>query len=662
MSAAIGNKRENTTMGKHVVSLVAQVKENDLPLFHDKHLEASQGPHNLPTLFPTGKTMTKIVSVYDGNIPMLSETAALVQNNPLIPAKQRNRQAAIVRKAGRWFDTCATHAARVEGQPAPTSATIPFTRRNLKVAFARLTIAHLDVSKKSVENTLSELNGIADLLGMPRGFAFEALNAECKVVQDRLVTHEDRGSCIRILRVMSAHNIAPARVVDAVPLLREQIDEDWKVSNKARELKRALYAWNKAAKMFADMALPLIDIPKVRKVWGLQWRRDLVDLGKSVDEHLALGDPRPAANDLFEVPNVRPLRPASKKNRKEAARMAASALRDAGIDIATLRHPHDICQPERYKTVFRVLSARAGGVTNSVMRYAIDLRKLGQTPGVLSAVELTELDAAYEKLQTRHGEFLAAAIEAGRVRDRDQDLLHVLDDPAAMDAYLALAHREVLAARRKRNPYSIGATYMIVRALTLEIGHTVSWRIGVAVMWRLDQFVEVDVDGDRRIQVRAPKGQAANKRTPDQFLSPEAAVLLRLFINKYRDILLRHNKCPADTPYLFPGRHGKARHPHTMRVQMNKFVGRLGLDFHPHAIRKINVKVILDTDPRAMELAVRSGGWADDRMVREIYGQKQHDKSQLMINDFVVSRRLRAISMVRKPKKRDADKNPPESE
>jgi hypothetical protein len=62
-----------------------------------------------------------------------------------------------------------------------------------------------------------------------------------------------------------------------------------------------------------------------------------------------------------------------------------------------------------------------------------------------------------------------------------------------------------------------------------------------------------------------------------------------------------------------------------------------------------------------MELAVRSGGWADDRMVRKIYGQKQHEKSQIMINDFVVGRRLRAISTVRKPKKRHAAKKPPEA-
>lgn len=606
--------------------------------------------------------MTKLVSVYDSNIPMLSETAALVQNNPLMNAKDRNRLAAVVRKACRWFVTNAEIAARVEAGPMPIPETTPFTRQNLKMAFERLTIAHLDISEKSVANTLSELNGIADHLGMPRGFAFEALNAECKAVHDRLVTHEDRGSCIRILRVMTGHDVSLARVADAVPLLREQIDADWKVVNKDREFKRALYAWNKAARLFADMALPVIDIPKVRKIWGLRWRDDLVDLEKSVDQHLALGDPTPDADDIFAAPAVRPLRPASKKGRKEAARMAASALRDGNVDVGTLRHVRDFSQPERFKIAFRILTARAGGVTTSVMRYAIDVRKFARLPHVLDAAELTAFESAYEMLRARHHAYINAEIETGCKRDRGQDLLNHLDDPAAMDGYMALAHREVETVRRSRKPYSVGNAYSIMRALTLEIWHTVSWRIGVSVAWRLDQFVEVDVDGDRRVKLRAPKNQARNKRTPDQFLTPEAAALYRMFIDKYRDIILRHNKCDVATPYLFPGRGGKQRHQHTMRQQMNKWIRKhTGLDFHPHAIRKINPKVILDTDPTALEPAVRSGGWADDRMVRATYGQKQHDKSQMMINDFVVGRRLRAISTVRLPKKRSVGNKPPEA-
>lgn len=410
------------------------------------------------------------------------------------------------------------------------------------------------------------------------------------------------------------------------------------------------------------MRLPLVAIPKVRTIRGLRWRDDLAVLEVSVDALLALGDPSPEAEDIFAGPAVRPLRPHTKRGRKEAARMVASALRDAKVDIRTLRHVRDLCLPERFKVAFRVLSKQANGVTSSVMRYAIDLRKLARLPDVLDAAEMRELEVAYEKLKTRHREFLKSETDAGRARDRGQELLDRLDDAAAMDAYMALAYREVEAVRRSRNSYSVGNSYRIMRALTLEIWHTVSWRIGVSVAWRLDQFVEVDADGEKRIMVRAPKDQADNKRTPDQFLSPEAAKLYTLFITKYRQNILRHNGCEADTPYLFPGRGGKQRHPHTMRQQMNRWIGReTGLDFHPHAVRKINPKVILDADPTAMELAIRSGGWADDRMLRRIYGQKQHRKSQAMINDFVVGRRLRAISTVRVPSKRGAGKKPPEA-
>jgi len=179
------------------------------------------------------------------------------------------------------------------GRSFPTAETIPFTRSNLKRAFAQLAIAHLDVSKKSVDNTLSELNGIADVLGMPTGYALTALNSECQAIQDRLVTQEDRGSCIRLLRVVSCHGIPITQVADAVPLLRAQIEADWKVERKDREFKRALYAWNKAVKLFPDLDLRPIEVPKTLKVWGLRWRDQLAMLEPSVDEHLALGDPKP---------------------------------------------------------------------------------------------------------------------------------------------------------------------------------------------------------------------------------------------------------------------------------------------------------------------------------------------------------------------------------
>lgn len=330
---------------------------------------------------PRGESLSIVPNIYDAAVPMLSETALLVQSHPLIPAADRHRLAAVVRKACRWLDTCAEHAKRVDEPAPPDTAVVPFTRPNLAAAFARLTIAHLDVTEKTVANALSELNGIADRLGMPRTFALAALSPECQALQDLLVTGEDRGSCIRLLRVMSAHGIAPDHVADAVPLLQRQIDDDWKVKNKVREFKRSLYAWNHAVKAVPGWPQVPIDVPKVRRVWGQRWSEGLAALEASVDAHLALGEPCLDGEDLFAGPAVRPLSSATKRNRKLAARMAASALRDARVDIGALQHVRDLCRPDRFMVAFRVLADRAGGVTATVLRYAIDLRKLARLAG-----------------------------------------------------------------------------------------------------------------------------------------------------------------------------------------------------------------------------------------------------------------------------------------
>lgn len=581
------------------------------------------------------------VSVYDGAIPMLSAVPSLIQTHPLIPPEKRSRYTALTRKVIRWFERCANYGESGSDTLVPRAELIPFTRTNLGLAFERLSVAQLDITPKSVANTLGICNQIADALGMPSGYAFAPLSPECQELQDTLARREDRGSCIRIFRVMSAHGLHPDQVRLAVPHLRAQIDSDWRVKNKDN---RSHYAWNHSVRRLPGWPQILLELPRLRKVWGLRWR-ELAELESSTDACLSLGDPRPEGEDLFAGPAAAPLRDATKRGRKEAVRMAGSTWRHIeALKTRTPKTVREICLPDNFRNEFRVLSKRAGGVNRTIIRYARDIWKLGQGPGILEPDELKALKADVQILEARHREFLKTH------EDRDQKLLDRLDDPSAMDAYLTLAHREAQAALRPPARLTVGNAYKIERALTLEFWHTMPWRISATVAIRVDQIVEVEVDGEKRMMLRAPKDQAGNKRSPDQFLSPEAATLLRIFLDKYRPILLRHNKA-EDSPYLFPGAGGRMRHPHTLRVQMNRFVRRLGLDFHPHAVRKITPKVILDEDPTAIGIAVRSGGWADDRMLRKVYGQKNHRRSQLKINEFVQGRRLRAMATLRTPKK-----------
>ena len=64
----------------------------------------------------------------------------------------------------------------------------------------------------------------------------------------------------------------------------------------------------------------------------------------------------------------------------------------------------------------------------------------------------------------------------------------------------------------------------------------------------------------------------------------------------YRPLLIS-----GPSPWLFPGRHGNRRPTAAFSSQMRRFVnGAVGIDFHPHLIRKIVAKFALDALPERL--------------------------------------------------------------
>ena len=145
--------------------------------------------------------------------------------------------------------------------------------------------------------------------------------------------------------------------------------------------------------------------------------------------------------------------------------------------------------------------------------------------------------------------------------------------------------------------------------------------------------------------------ETKNKNPEEHFLTDDAAALLELYVSKYRDIILKANKA-AKSPYLFPGAGGEMKCYQTKRVQMSTWIKKhTKLAFHPHAIRKIVPKIILDVDPSAIEAAISAGGWKDDRMLRKIYGQRMHRATQKRYIELLEGRRMTALGTMRRRRK-----------
>jgi integrase len=166
---------------------------------------------------------------------------------------------------------------------------------------------------------------------------------------------------------------------------------------------------------------------------------------------------------------------------------------------------------------------------------------------------------------------------------------------------------------------------------------------------RLDQhFFKLVFHDIEYVVIRIAAAEVKNGKPLEHFLDDATVDLLRLYVTEFLPILTKHNP----SAYLFPGRKGQPKAPQVFRSQMNKFVREgTGLDFHPHAIRKITAKIYLDQDPGGMEVVRRNLGDTEE-VARTVYAQRVHRASQRKYVDALEKRRLTAFSsMVRVYKK-----------
>lgn len=123
------------------------------------------------------------------------------------------------------------------------------------------------------------------------------------------------------------------------------------------------------------------------------------------------------------------------------------------------------------------------------------------------------------------------------------------------------------------------------------------------------------------------------------FLHGDAAALLVLYVEEFLPLLLTGSR-----RWLLPGENDRHKDPAPFRQQMKRFLkDEVGIDFHPHLIRKVVTKIILDDDPGAIEIARRCLGHRDERTTRKAYIQKQNRAAHERYLNALERRRLGAI-------------------
>ena len=528
-----------------------------------------------------------------------------------IPVKRRAGVLSSLSKVPTWV-----------GQDA---SAIVFVEPVIEGLFRRLRADVLGVSSKRLRNARSDIRFVLGLYGGPRRY-LAPFTPAAQRLWDMLSSKYERCSLSRLLRFLSAQGIDPASIDERISLqFLEALRTEARLRLKPEIFhQNSIRAWNKAAILHADWP---------RESWARPWADFPASLEQSVDRFLAAG---PEPTSLFdEHAPVAALRPTTRKTQKEHFRCAASALARADVPIDMLVGLRSLCAPERVKVAIAWLvrhrQGRIGGYVEGVMWTLV---KTARHSGVLRPQEISEVDRLYQSLALRR------STERRTHKDRDQNLLAQLDTPGTMDAFLSLAARTVERVL-KSGRRSMVAAREIRRALAIELWLCAPLRLENFVQLRLDQsFHTMRLDGQDRIVVRVPAEQVKYQRQQlEHFLSDDAKELLELYVKEFRPLMVS-----GPSPWLFPGRRGQPMVAAAFSTDMKRFVhGAVGIDFHPHLMRKIAVKIVPDANPAEIEIARRQRGHAHANTTRKSYTQHQQRAAQQRYLDILEGRRLVAL-------------------
>jgi len=571
-----------------------------------------------------------------------SEMITHVSTDPNYPENRRAYDVSRLRKALQWNAAPTWHAAQSPIEKTSDFAGLPFNRQTIEQLFESVRPLELRISQKTVANTRSTCARIADHYGVPRGIGYTPLSEDCERLLSLVKSRWDRRALMPAMHYLSYRDISPWKLTQNIAddFSRDLVDVFRRADAKPTfvEFTRV---WNKLTSI-QDWPTSHLKRNIPPRHATIDWS-EYPELETAIDRYLQCGRCNNVIDDIdlhgLSDCLIDPLEPLSIRYHKSSLRMVVWALRESGVPSGELTQLSSICRPERYAQAMKALIARSKGVVNRTIAARADaLYRVARHPGVLTPDEMKSVTTIRKKISARVSSFLK------NHADKDQDMLDQLDDPSVMDALLSLPTTIKMRVLAKKRPHTIGDAYAIQRALILELWLCAPYRIGAFASIALEQIVSMQMDTVEHVLLRGPKKQSGNKKSPEHFLNEATISLLKLYIEDYRPLIAAHNNSKESTA-LLPGTEGRGKHVSTLRAQMNKFVRHHTSlkNWHPHMIRKITPKIALDADPGALEVTRRIGGWADDTMLRKVYGQRVHRVSQEKYLQLLESRRLNSI-------------------
>ena len=526
---------------------------------------------------------------HDERIPSLSDVESLVRDStdPVI-AKRRPQLLTSVRRLSRH---CGAHP---DG--------VPFTAPILRSFFERMTPVATGLSKKSLQNDWSNIRfllGHLDLGGL--GQYRVHLGGEHAALMDRLTDKHERSGLSRFLRYTCKPAIPLTDVDDTVSEdYRQALLDEGLIKDPDASWRMMLRTWNQVAKRWPELGLQSLAYPVARRGWAFSWSSFPQSLVDAIDRYFKRHS---EAGDLFDpaAPDAI-LRPSTIKTQWEWLRVLASAAVRSGVPIESLELLERLLHPRTVERALRWHVNDHGATLNEYVKMlAVQAQTMARRTCNFSDAEIAELEQLVGKLHRRSRNTADASRRLERLRQ--------FENPTAVDRMLALSDHVVRTVWARKTP-SRRDPGDIALALAHELFLVTSLRCGnLAALDLARHFIRGD---DGRCLIRIPGAEVKNGETLHKELPPHVVQLLELYLKDYRHML-----GDKASPWLFPGRKGKHKRPHTLSTQYREFMHKWAdIDATPHLIRSFGDMLYSEHHPEGGEVMRRQLGHrsADTRL------------------------------------------------
>ena len=496
--------------------------------------------------------------------------------------------------------------ARLLGQPLEA---IPAHHRWLRERLKNLYPEQAGMSRKRFANIKSDLRFALEHAGIGRSRRtyLASLTPAWQELWDRINDDRLRWPLSRLLRFCSAIGIGPESVdVAGAAVFRTALHDESFIRQPEQSFRRAVRAWNTAVERVPGWPQVRLSLPPGRRKG---WTLPLDAFPASFREDIEAWIGRLRGDDLLAVDApIRALRPATLKHRQFQTRMFGSALVHEGHPIDAITSLAYLVEVRHFKDGLRFLLRRAGGKpTEAIHGLATGIKAIARHHVKVPAAQLQELQRICKKLD----------LELDGLREKTRRRLQQFDDEQNVGLLLGLPWKLLNLAKNPRVPRRRAAV-LVQLAVIIELSLFAPLRVGNLARLSLERHLEwARTSRGDVLHIFIPAEETKNRRPIHHELSGETAKLVRLYITKYRPLLVNQ---PSE--WLFPGRDGNPKNPTGLSLQISRTIQRhTGLDVNIHLFRHLVGKFHLGRHPGDYETIRQVLGHASIETTTQAYTQ-----------------------------------------